>query len=177
MKTTHPLMLLLLTVLLTASACTPSKKNRDRNHEPAVTEAPAASDASAEQVSAASATDADIIAFLTNMYATRQFESTAFLQAHCSARLLRELAEEYADEYDACDDCYATWEFRSDAQDAKPGHEDAIEVVEIKPMRGGWFRCTLSDGGWKCINKIKVSKKDGKLIIDDLEDTYSEYDD
>lgn len=109
---------------------------------------------------------ADFVAkWIERMYNDKLYEDYDFLQKHCSAKLLKKLQEAYT--YDADSIAYATWLFRSGRQDSKPGADDKSIVLEVK-VEGEWYVYTALDMGWKFTNKIKVSNKNGEIVIDDL---------
>ena len=113
-----------------------------------------------------STTKSDVIkTFITQMYNNKLYEDYDFLQKHCSAKLLKKLQDAYP--YDTDGIAYATWLFRSGQQDIRPGADDKTIVLKIK-ADGDWFVYTALDMGWKFTNRIKVSNKDGKIVIEDI---------
>ena len=107
----------------------------------------------------------DIKSFITQMYNNKLYEDYDFLQKHCSAELLKKLQNAYP--YDADGIAYATWLFRSGRQDSKSGAEDKTIMLEVK-ADGDWYIYTALDMGWKFTNKIKITNKGGKIVIDDI---------
>ena len=106
-----------------------------------------------------------VVKWIERMYNEKLYEDHDFLQKHCSAKLLKKLQDAYP--YDTKGVAYATWLFRSGQQDVKPEAEDKTIMLEIK-ADGDWFVYTALDMGWKFTNRIKVTNKDGKFVIDDI---------
>ena len=69
--------------------------------------------------------------------------------------------------YDADGIAYATWLFRSGQQDSKPGTGGKTVMLEVK-ADGDWFIYTALDMGWEFTNRIKITNKGGKIIIEDV---------
>ena len=139
--------LIILIVLLTGALCNVSAQ--DRRH-PTHT-SPTKSD--------------EIKSFITQMYNDKLYEDYAFLQKHCTTELLKKLQDAYP--YDTDGRAYATWLFRSGQQDSKPGSDDKTIMLEVK-ADGDWFVYTALDMGWKFANRIKITSKGGKIVIEDI---------
>ena len=107
-----------------------------------------------------------IKSFLTKMYNDKLYEDYDFLQKHCSPELLQKLQDAYP--YDSEAPAYATWLFRSGQQDSKPGSDGKSMMLDIK-ADGDWYVYTALDMGWKVTNRIKVTSKDSKIIIEDMD--------
>ena len=107
-----------------------------------------------------------IKSFLTRMYDDKLYEDYDFLQKHCSPELLKKLQDAYP--YDSDGPAYATWLFRSGQQDSKPGSDGKTMMLDIK-ADGDWYVYTALDMGWKVTNRIKVTSKDSKIIIEDMD--------
>ena len=107
-----------------------------------------------------------IKSFLTKMYNDKLYEDYDFLQKHCSDELLKKLQEAYT--YDSDGPAYATWLFRSGLQDDMPGSDGKSVMLDIK-ADGDWYVYTALDMGWKVTNRIKVTSKDSKIIIEDMD--------
>ena len=107
-----------------------------------------------------------IKSFLTKMYNDKLYEDYDFLQKHCSPELLQKLQDAYP--YDSEAPVYATWLFRSGQQDSKPGSDGKTMMLDIK-ADGDWYVYTALDMGWKVTNRIKVTSKDSKIIIEDMD--------
>lgn len=103
--------------------------------------------------------------WIERMYNDKRYEDYNFLQKHCSTELLKKLQDAYP--YDTDGIAYATWLFRSGQQDNKPGAEDKTIMLEVK-ADGDWFVYTALDMGWEFANRIKVTNKDGEIIIEDI---------
>ena len=97
-----------------------------------------------------------------------------FLEAHCTAKMLKCLKDEFECEYGG--DGYAGYLFRTGAQDDKPGAEDVKDkVLKITKDSEGWYHYTFTDGGWRGENKIKVRVENGKVMVDEVERVNNEY--
>ena len=107
----------------------------------------------------------EIKSFITQMYNNKLYEDYDFLQKHCSAELLKKLQDAYP--YDTDGIAYATWLFRSGQQDSKPGADDKTIMLEVK-ADGDWFIYTALDMGWEFSNRIKITNKGDKTIIEDI---------
>jgi len=106
-----------------------------------------------------------IIEFITDMYNNRKYEDYDFIKKHCSSEMLNFLKEEF--DYECEDgDCYAVWLFRSSAQD---GPNDRNEIISVKPIGDYWYKYDFYDMGLRASNVIKVIKKKGKIIIEDVQ--------
>ena len=107
----------------------------------------------------------EIKSFITQMYNNKLYEDYDFLQKHCSAELLKKLQDAYP--YDTDGIAYATWLVRSSQQDSKPEADDKTIMLEIK-ADGDWFVYTALDMGWEFTNRIKITNKGDKTIIEDI---------
>ena len=112
--------------------------------------------------------------FITNMYEKELYYNYDFLEAHCTAKMLKCLKDEFECEYGG--DGYAGYLFRTGAQDDKPGAEDVKDkVLKITKDSEGWYHYTFTDGGWRGENKIKVRVENGKVMVDEVERVNNEY--
>lgn len=107
----------------------------------------------------------EIKSFITQMYNNKLYDNYDSLQKHCSAELLKKLQDAYP--YDTDGIAYATWLFRSGQQDSKPGADDKTIMLEVK-ADGDWFVYTALDRGWKFTNRIKITNKGDKIVIEDV---------
>ena len=105
-------------------------------------------------------------AFITKMYNEKLYEDYGFLQKHCSPELLKKLQDAYP--YDSDEPAYATWLFRSGQQDSKPGSDDKTMILDVT-ADGDWYTYKALDMGWEFTNRIKLTNKDGKIIIEDMD--------
>ena len=105
-------------------------------------------------------------AFITKMYNEKLYEDYGFLQKHCSSELLKKLQDAYP--YDSDEPAYATWQFRSDQQDSKPGSDNKTMMLDVT-ADGDWYIYRALDMGWEFTNRIKLTSKDGKIIIEDMD--------
>ena len=108
----------------------------------------------------------DIRLFITKMYEDKLYQNYDFLQKHCSLELLKKLQEVYP--YDVDGVAYATWLFRSEQQDSKPGTNGKSCMLEVKADKDNWYIYRAIDMGWEFTKRIKVSTKDGKIVISDI---------
>ena len=105
-------------------------------------------------------------AFITKIYNEKLYEDYDFLQKHCSPELLKKLQDAYT--YDSDEPAYATWLFRSGQQDSKPGSDDKTMILDVT-TDGDWYTYKALDMGWEFTNRIKLTSKDGKIIIEDMD--------
>ena len=105
-------------------------------------------------------------AFITKMYNEKLYEDYDFLQKHCSPELLKKLQDAYT--YDSDEPAYATWLFRSGQQDSKPGSDDKTMILDVT-TDGDWYTYKALDMGWEFTNRIKLTSKDAKIIIEDMD--------
>lgn len=108
----------------------------------------------------------DIRFFIIKMYEDKLFQNYDFLQKHCSSELLKKLQEAYP--YDVDGVAYATWLFRSEQQDSKPGTNGKSCMVEVKLDKDNWYIYRAIDMGWEFTKRIKVSAKDGNMVISNI---------
>lgn len=87
-------------------------------------------------------------AFIVKMYNENLYEDYGFL--------------------DSDEPAYATWLFRSGQQDSKPGSDEKTVIVDVK-ADGDWYVYTALDMGWEFSNRIRLSCKNGKIIIEDID--------
>lgn len=114
-----------------------------------------------------------IISFLTSMYENSMYESYPFLNSHCTQHLLSVLSEAY--DYDCNESpCYATWLFRTAAQDEKSPTENVSRVMSVVDVGDNWFEVEFYDGGWKGVKRIKAYFKDDEIVMDIIETVYDE---
>ena len=105
-------------------------------------------------------------AFIDKMYNEKLYEDYDFLQKHCSPELLKKLQDAYT--YDSDEPAYATWLFRSGQQDSKPGSDDKTMILDVT-ADGDWYTYKALDMGWEFTNRIKLTSKDAKIIIEDMD--------
>ena len=105
-------------------------------------------------------------AFITKMYNDKLYEDYDFLQKHCTPELLKKLQDAYP--YDSDEPAYATWLFRSGQQDSRPGSDDMSTIIEVT-SDGNWYTYKAMDMGWEFTRKIKLTSKDGMIIIEDYD--------
>ena len=139
--------LIILIVVLTGALCNVSAQERLHPTHPSTTKSD------------------EIKSFISQMYDNKLYEDYDFLRKHCSSGLLKKLQDAYP--YDTDGIAYATWLFRSSQQDSKPEADDKTIMLEIK-ADGDWFVYTALDMGWEFTNRIKITNKDGEIIIEDI---------
>ena len=105
-------------------------------------------------------------AFISKMYNEKLYEDYAFLQKHCSPELLKKLQD--ANPYDSNEPAYATWLFRSGQQDIKP-ESDGKTMMLDHTADGDWYTYKALDMGWEFTRRIKLTSKEGKIIIEDID--------
>ena len=104
--------------------------------------------------------------FITKMYNEKLYEDYDFLQKHCSPELLKKLQDAYT--YDSDEPAYATWLFRSGQQDIKP-ESDGKTMMLDHTADGDWYTYKALDIGWEFTRRIKLTSKEGKIIIEDID--------
>ena len=80
--------------------------------------------------------------------------------------LLQKLQDAYT--YDSEKPAYATWLFRSGQQDSKPGSDGKTMILDVS-ADGDWYTYKALDMGWEFTNRIKLTSKDSKIIIEDMD--------
>lgn len=108
----------------------------------------------------------EIRPFITKMYTEKLYEDYDFLQKHCSTELLKKLQDAYP--YDTDGIAYATWLFRSEQQDSKPGTNGKSCMLEAKADKDNWYIYRAIDMGWEFTKRLKVSYENGKIVISDI---------
>lgn len=108
----------------------------------------------------------EIKSFIIRMYTEKLYEDYDFLQKHCSAELLKKLQDAYP--YDVDGVAYATWSFKSGQQDSKPDSKGLSYIQDVKTDKDDWYILSAVDMGWKFTKRLKVSNKNGKIIISDI---------
>ena len=102
------------------------------------------------------------IAFIKDSYNSKKFENEEFLKKHCSAEVLKKLADDY--EYEGGG--LASWDFRSGYQD---GPSNQHEVISVEPLGDNWYQYSFYDMGIKGSHKIRVIQKDEDFVIDGIQ--------
>ena len=104
--------------------------------------------------------------FITKMYNEKLYEDYDFLQKHCSPELLKKLQDAYT--YDSDEPAYATWLFRSGQQDINPASDGKTMMLD-HTADGDWYTYKALDMGWEFTRRIKLTSKEGKIIIEDID--------
>lgn len=125
--------------------------------------------------------DPQALTFIKNMYNLEQYEDYSFLRSHCTKKMLKKLVDNF--EYDVDGVNYATWLFRSGAQDEKYINGENIQneskVLSIVAKNEHWYAYTALDMGWKFTNWVYLIKSGNTFLIDDVitvENEIDEYD-
>lgn len=158
-------------LLASTTSCDNGKNANDKNATDEVTEENVENEVKDDASAQNAEDDALIRDFITNMYEQARYNEEDFLKAHCTAKMLQYLKDQY--EYDG--EGYAGWLFRTSSQDGKPGVEDATsKVLSITKDDEGWYHYTFTDGGWHGENKVKVHVENGEVMVDELKSVYDE---
>ena len=120
--------------------------------------------------------DPGAVAFIKSMYNLEQYEDYSFLKSHCTKKMLKKLEDNFGYECDGT--CYATWLFRSGAQDEKYNWGQNVEseskILSIVAKDDHWYAYTALDMGWKFTNWIYLVKSGNTFLIDDVITVYNE---
>ena len=113
--------------------------------------------------------DAAIEGFFTDAYNEKYYEDEDFIKKYCTEKLQKKLKDAY--EYDAEEDGYATWKFRSDAQD---GPNEEHKLTRFTPEGNGWYKYEFIDMGIRGSHRIKfvihvTPRNVAEFYIDELE--------
>ena len=123
--------------------------------------------------------DSNAISFIKNMYNLEKYEDYFFLRSHCTKKMLKKLADSY--EYECDGTCYATWLFRSGAQDEKYNWGQNVEseskILSIVAKDDHWYAYTALDMGWKFTNWVYLIKSGNTFLIEDVITVENELDD
>lgn len=114
--------------------------------------------------------DPQAVSFIKNMYNRQQYEDYSFLRNHCTKKMLKKLVDNFY--YDAEGVNYATWLFRSGAQDEKYINGENVrnetKVLSIVAKDEHWYAYTALDMGWKFTNWVYLIKSGNSFFIDDV---------
>lgn len=94
--------------------------------------------------------DGAIEGFFTDVFNERYYEDEGFIKKYCTDNLQKKLKDAY--EYDG-EEGYATWKFRSDAQD---GPSNEYKLTKFTPEGNGWYKYEFIDMGTRGSHRIKV---------------------
>lgn len=106
------------------------------------------------------------IAFIRKMYDEGLYLDDGFIRQHCTAKMKKKLIDYY--DYDGCDDCYATWLFRSGAQDTKNDTFEESRVLNVVATGDSWYEYSALDMGWEFTNRISLIRNGNTFLIDDV---------
>ena len=117
--------------------------------------------------------EGEVIEFIRTMYNAKQYTDHAFLESHCTKKMLKKLTDNFGYECDGT--CYATWLFRSGAQDEKYGAYsyygngvNESKIIDIVRYNDHWYDYTALDMGWLFTNRISIIKSGKSYLIDDV---------
>ena len=117
--------------------------------------------------------DQQAAAFIKTMYNQKQYEDYSFLRSHCTKKLQKKLIDSF--DYECDGTCYATWLFRSGAQDEKYGPYsyygngvNASKILSVVAKDDHWYAYTALDMGWKFTNWVYLIKSGNTFLIDDV---------
>ena len=123
--------------------------------------------------------DPQAITFIKNMYNLEQYTDYSFLRTHCTKKMLKKLEDNFG--YDVEGVNYATWLFRSGAQDEKYGPysyygngKNESKVLTLVAKDEHWYAYTALDMGWKFTNWVYLIKSGNTFMIDDVITVYVE---
>lgn len=155
-KTT--LFLALMALTMVASCGNNAAQKAEQELQDSTTLADSSNDAIADSTARVEAT----ISFITDFYNSKKFENEEFLKKHCSAEVLKKLADDY--EYEGGG--LASWDFRSGYQD---GPSNRHEVISVEPLGDNWYQYSFYDMGIKGSHKIRVIQEDEDFVIDGIQ--------
>ena len=122
--------------------------------------------------------DKAAISFIRNMYNAEQYEDYAFLERHCTKKMLKKLIDNFGYDVDGVN--YATWLFRSGAQDEKYNWGQNVKseskILSIEEKGDHWYAYTALDMGWKFTNWVYLIKSGNTFLIDDVITVLNEWD-
>ncbi len=104
--------------------------------------------------------------YVTDMNSSQEDELYQYLRSHCTSKMLKKLASDYAAEYgNEGEEAYAVWDFRTGAQDG----DGPSRIKSIKSLGDGWYRYDFLDMGNPGANKVHfIEDGSGVMKIDDL---------
>lgn len=104
--------------------------------------------------------DERFIAFIKDMWNNNRYENDAFLEKHCTPKMLKKLKDSDYDFFEG----YNTQIFHAEFHDCG----NRTELLKVFPMDDGWYRYDFYDSGAKCAIDLKMFEKNGVIMIDDL---------
>lgn len=114
--------------------------------------------------------DQAIMDFIKEMYNSSLYVEDAFLEEHCTPRMLQQLR----DDYDYEGEGYANWDFRSESND---GFSDGNGIISIEKIDGRYYY-EANDAGYIFRNILSAFIQDGIVMFDGItrDATYEVYD-
>ena len=114
--------------------------------------------------------DKIIMDFITEMYNSSLYVEDAFLEEHCTPRMLQQLRDDYQYEGEG----YANWDFRSESDD---GFSDENGIINIEKIDGRYYY-EANDAGYIFRNILSAFIEDGIVMFDGItpDATYKVFD-
>ena len=114
--------------------------------------------------------DGAIEAFFTEVFDAKYYEDEGFIEKYCTKNLKKKLKEEIDVDVEG-EEGYASWLFRSDAQD---GPSDEYKLIKFIPEGNGWYKYDFIDMGVSGSHRIKFivhvnPRNQAEFYIDELE--------
>lgn len=104
--------------------------------------------------------DQAIMDFIREMYNSSLYVEDAFLEEHCTPRMLQQLRDDY--EYEG--EGYANWDFRSESND---GFSDENGIISIEKIDGRYYY-EANDAGYIFRNILSAFIQDGIVMFDGI---------
>ena len=104
------------------------------------------------------------------MFDAKYYEDEGFIEKYCTKNLKKKLKEEIDVDVEG-EEGYASWLFRSDAQD---GPSDEYKLIKFIPEGNGWYKYDFIDMGVSGSHRIKFivhvnPRNQAEFYIDELE--------
>lgn len=117
--------------------------------------------------------DAVVEEFVVTMFDKLQSGDDNFFKKHCSKSFWQKLVNDYEEEY--AGNGFASWEFRTSAQEMKMGSKAEYRIISVEAQGNGWYTYEFYDMGWRGKNRIKCSVKNGEVVMEAVERLYDEH--
>lgn len=114
--------------------------------------------------------DGAIEDFFTEVFDAKYYEDSGFIEKYCTENLKKKLKEEVDVDTEG-EEGYASWLFRSDAQD---GPSNEYKLIKFIPEGNGWYKYDFIDMGISGSHRIKFivhvnPRNEAEFYIDELE--------
>ena len=114
--------------------------------------------------------DGAIKDFFTEVYDAKYYEDDGFIEKYCTENLKKKLKEEVDVDVEG-EEGYASWLFRSNAQD---GPSEEYKLTKFVSEGNGWYKYDFIDMGNKGSHRLKFivhvnPRNQAEFYIDDLE--------